>query len=74
MNYFDGQNLEKFGSEFLGQNQKVKKMSSFHLLLMGNVKLTFVNFSAAILHSMCSSKLRKYCIENGEKQVKTKYF
>ena len=41
---------------------------------MGNVKLTFVNFSAAILHSMCSPKLRKYCIQNGEKQVKTKYF
>ena len=41
MNYFDGQNLEKFGSEFLGQNQKVKKILKFPLAFDGECKADF---------------------------------
>ena len=41
MNYFDGQNLEKFGSEFLGQNPKVKKILKFPLAFDGECKADF---------------------------------
>ena len=39
--------LKKFRKSLWSKRLKVKKIPSFHLLLMGNVKLTFVHFSAA---------------------------
>ena len=47
---FYGQNLRKF-KMFFGQSGQSEKSPMFHWPLMGNVKLTFVHFSAA-LHSV----------------------
>ena len=61
----------KFGknlaSDFFGPKlkfEKVKKIPSFHMLLVGNVKLTFVHFVCGIVHKIFRQKLLEKPCEN----------